>query len=201
MKQDGYKEHGYLMHEGLVDTYFPGFGLYAMKLMYGDDWEPEPEPEKEDKPDDTAKPTDKPDATEAPESAKPTDKPSDKPENDALKYEFKAYYTITDKDGNPVKVAEVEASMGTHFIIINDKKLGEYKDEGFTDKDGNVLGYDLNFVNDKENDLWKNIYDYLLDKAQTEEYNKEFDTWKTETKIKLKSKYIDQLASSLFGIK
>lgn len=194
MKQDGYKEHGYLMHEGLVDTYFPGFGLYAMKLMYGDDWEPEPEPET-GKPEDSAKPTD------APESPKPTDKPSEKPENDALKYEFKGYYTIKDADGNDVKVAEVEASMGTHFIIINEKKLSEYKDEGFTDEEGNVLGYDLKFVNDKEDDFWKNIRAYLLDEAQQEKYNKEFEGWKTNTVIKLKNKYIDQLAASLYGLK
>ncbi|MBO4563343.1 MAG: hypothetical protein J5772_07010 [Clostridia bacterium] len=41
MQQTAYKYFGYMMQKSLLDTYYKGFGYTAMKLKFGDEWEPE----------------------------------------------------------------------------------------------------------------------------------------------------------------
>lgn len=38
-----YQFFGYLMQEELIDSYYEGFGYAAMKLNFGDEWQPKPE--------------------------------------------------------------------------------------------------------------------------------------------------------------
>ncbi len=40
MLQPAYQYFGYIMQQELIDSYYPGFGYAAMKLMFGDEWEP-----------------------------------------------------------------------------------------------------------------------------------------------------------------
>lgn len=43
MLQPAYQYFGYIMQEELIDSYYPGFGYAAMKLRFGEDWEPKTE--------------------------------------------------------------------------------------------------------------------------------------------------------------
>ena len=47
MMQPAYQYFGYLMQKDLIDSYYEGFGYAAMKLKYGEDWEPKAEEPKE----------------------------------------------------------------------------------------------------------------------------------------------------------
>lgn len=49
MQHDAYKYFGYMMQESILSTYYDGFGYAAMKLYFGDEWEPEAEGDGENK--------------------------------------------------------------------------------------------------------------------------------------------------------
>lgn len=53
MLQPSYQYFGYMMQKSIIDSYYAGFGYAAMKLHFGEDWEPETE-------NDDSKTTDKP---------------------------------------------------------------------------------------------------------------------------------------------
>lgn len=91
MLNPAYQFFGYMMQEELIDSYYDGFGYAAMKIRFGQDWEPKSE-EKDDK-------------EAASETAKPEEKKDYKVE----------YFTLTDG----AQVAKVYSTTGAHYIIVN----------------------------------------------------------------------------------
>lgn len=93
------------------------------------------------------------------------------------------YFTIN-TESDPVEIAVVETDLGFHFIYIQQRLTA-----------GNIT-----FVDDPENEVWQNIRDFRLEELQEKHYNEQYDIWESNTKIRMKDSYIDQIASTLYGI-
>ena len=211
MKQDGFKDTGYIMNENFISKYSDGFGYAAMKLYFGRDWEPAEEEEEEDSEnpgEETENPgeeTEDPTETEAPvESSEPddaTDDPNGTEEpgetndpnetedpdetgdddEDEPKYTV-GYFTVKDADGNDVTVVSVETTYGIHFIV----KSGDLTPGHVTI---NTEGHD-----DPE---WVKIKEYRTNSVLEEHYNENLKKWQSETKIKFNERYLTYLETQL----
>lgn len=211
MKQDGFKDTGYIMNENFISKYSDGFGYAAMKLYFGRDWEPAEEEEEEDTEnpgEETENPgeeTEDPTETEAPvESSEPddaTDDPNGTEEpgetndpnetedpdetgdddEDEPKYTV-GYFTVKDADGNDVTIVSVETTYGIHFIV----KSGDLTPGHVTI---NTEGHD-----DPE---WVKIKEYRTNSVLEEHYNENLKKWQSETKIKFNERYLTYLETQL----
>lgn len=199
MKQDGFKDTGYIMNENFISKYSDGFGYAAMKLYFGRDWEPAEEEEEEDSEnpgEETENPgeeTEDPTETEAPvESSEPDDATDDPNESedpdetgdddeDEPKYTV-GYFTVKDADGNDVTVVSVETTYGIHFIV----KSGDLTPGHVTI---NTEGHD-----DPE---WVKIKEYRTNSVLEEHYNENLKKWQSETKIKFNERYLTYLETQL----
>lgn len=104
MLHPAYQYFGYLMQTQLIDSYYEGFGLAAMKLMYGHDWEA---PKKDNDTTSTV-------ATEDPNA-----------EDDSADIE---YFTLADG----TEIAKVFTNAGVHYIIVNPNDcFAMYDEDGF----------------------------------------------------------------------
>lgn len=107
MSQPCFQYFGYMMQEGLLDSYYPGFGYAAMKLYFGEGWEPK---------------------------AKTTDESSESSDTES-KDEVTQVYSIRKfrlADGNAVM--KVYTGSGAHYIIINennDECFSMYDNDGY----------------------------------------------------------------------
>ncbi len=90
------------------------------------------------------------------------------------------YYTLSDG----TEIAEVATNTGIHFIYIQTR----------------LQAGKVTVTKDAESDIWNNVHDKYLESKQSEHYSELRADWQKNTKIKLKEKYIDQIAASLFGL-
>ena len=112
MLRPAYQYFGYMMQESLLSSYFDGFGYAAMKLKFGDAWEP-------------ADDTDNKNAenTENTENTDNTDNTADTEPAYMIKF-----FDLTDG----AKVAKVFTKSGAHYIIVNPNDcFGMYDDDGY----------------------------------------------------------------------
>lgn len=113
------------------------------------------------------------------EPEKKSDTESTANEEEPKTYAVK-YYTLSDG----TEVAEVSTTFGVHFIYIQTR----------------LQAGKVTITKDPESDIWNNVHDKYLESKQSEHYNELYADWQKNTKIKLKEKYIDQIAASLFGL-
>lgn len=188
----GTREHGYIMNEKLISSYFDGFGAAACMLKYGEDWtEPTPEPTATPEPTDAPETTNEPETTTEPEV---TDEPeaTTEPENTTEpeaeqslieKYAIKFYETT---DGH--KIAEVKTPVkngGIHFIYIGEElEAGEVK-------------IDLENENDP---VYASIAKNYKKTLQDEAFNTKLEDWMKKVKVKLNDSYIDNYARNVLNI-
>lgn len=188
MKQDGFKDTGYIMNEDFLSKYADGFGYASMKLYFGSDWEPAEEEEESD--DDSAEDAD--DSAEdadnagdnsdnSGEDADNTDETNDGDEEEETGYTV-GYFTVKDADGNDITVVSVETIHGLHFIV----KAGDLTPGAVT----------IN-TEDHEDPEWIKIKDYRTDSVLEEHYNENLKTWQSETKIKFNERYLSYLEAQL----
>lgn len=191
---------GYLMAEGLISSYFEGFGNAAMMLKYPD-WTPDTEEETEDA-----------SATEAPE---PTEEPE--PEVDH------GYTPFTLSDGT--QVMRVFTTTGVHYLILNPNDWNVmYNEEGklqtvlydgenpvmdgdsYVTVAGNIskevfdaINEAFSHVGDPEAEGYvattcKSVYDTLnssaLSSAQNEVYSAKCNEWMDQIKVTIKDSVI-----------
>ena len=180
MKQDGFKDIGYIMNENFISKYSDGFGYAAMKLYFGRDWEPAEEEEEEDT-ENPGEETENPgEETEDPTETEDPDETGDDDE-DEPKYTV-GYFTVKDADGNDVTVVSVETTYGIHFIV----KSGDLTPGHVTI---NTEGHD-----DPE---WVKIKEYRTNSVLEEHYNENLKKWQSETKIKFNERYLTYLETQL----
>ncbi|MBR4434852.1 MAG: hypothetical protein IKS90_02000 [Clostridia bacterium] len=177
------REHGYVMNEEFIKSYFAGFGEAACLLYYGKDWtEPTetPEPDATPAPDATEAPVTEVPTTEVPTTEAPateapaTEAPATEAPEAELppieKYGIK-FYTTTDGD----EIAEVQTNVkngGVHFIIIAEKLEA-----------GRAMTGD-DFDNE-ESEAFKSIQKFHLITLQDEHYAACAAEWKENAKIKM----------------
>ena len=150
---------GYMMQESLIDSYFKGFGYAAMKLKFGEEWEPKADTETK------------------------TDESSESTPAEPEKYDVQ-YFTLSDG----AKVAKVFTTSGVHYIIINPNDcFSMYDDDGYlmvplydgdqlvTDAEG-IVTANGGHMTQEQLDAVNEILTNVSDKAKVEEDNTEDNT-------------------------
>lgn len=106
MLRPAYQYFGYIMQESLLSSYFDGFGYAAMKLKFGEAWEP---------------------AAETEENASETADDTSKTDTEQPAYIIK-FFDLTDG----AKVVKVFTKSGAHYIIVNPNDcFGMYDEDGY----------------------------------------------------------------------
>jgi hypothetical protein len=175
--QLGYREHGYIMNEKMLDKYFDGFGAAACLLHYGENWvipvEETEESEGSGDAEATPAPTDEPETTGEPEAT---------PEPPIEKYQITFFNTT---DGH--KIAKVQSNVkggGVHFIwVAEELTAGEVTVD----------------ITNTESPEYKSIESNLLSEAQSKRFSEELDKWKSEVSVSLNNKYIDNYCRNYLG--
>lgn len=105
-------------------------------------------------------------------------------EEEAKDYKLK-YFTIKNADGGDMTVVQVETTYGVHFVFDN----------------GNLPSGKITFERTDDDPVWSNIKEYRLKELQDTHYEEAVKEWTDNTKIRMKDKYIDQIAVALGLIK
>ena len=175
--QLGYREHGYIMNEKMLDKYYDGFGAAACLLHYGENWVIPAATEENTDANATPAPSAEPETTPT-----PTDQPEEPAQTPIEKYQITFLNTT---DGH--KIARVQTNVkggGIHFIWINEELTsGEVTVD----------------ITNTESAEYKSIEKNLLSEAQSKRFSDELEKWKSEVKVSLNNKYIDNYCRNYLG--
>ncbi|MBR6006541.1 MAG: hypothetical protein IK064_02825 [Clostridia bacterium] len=185
--QLGYREHGYIMNEKLLDKYYEGFGAAACLLYYGKDWTiPVEETENtEGDAETTAEPTEVPEEIETPEDTVGENGEGETTGEQAPADKYKIKFHTT-SDG--FEIAEVQTNVtngGVHFIFLAEKlEAGAQKLD----------------VADKESPVYTTIAKFYRETLEDAHYSECYDEWYKNTRIALNDGYLDSYAKNFLGI-
>lgn len=190
MQQDAYKYFGYMMQESILSSYYEGFGYAAMKLMFGDEWEPEAEGEGENKTE--PKTYDVTYFTLA-DGATKVAKVFTTSGVHYIILNTNDCFGMYDNDGYlmvPVYEDDQVKTEGANIVTMNGTMTQQKLDE-INAILANVKAADHDDEDEDEHEheavTAKSLYDYCyeakLSSAQSEKYNEVFKTWRDNTDI------------------